>query len=265
MVMRTETPSDPPRRFLDVPPHRLAYTDEGSGVPVVAVPGLPGGVRDFRWLAPALGDGVRFLRIELPGYGESHRTGYDGMSIPERAAVVRRFMEALELPPAILLGHSSGATLVAHLARHHAGRVRAAALVSPPGPMPHYPVSAYRALVRVFRLRIGRALMRPALRTLFRATGFPAYLTDDERMYTALDAAAKDFALYAGDVAAMACPTLVAWARDDRLIPVRNYEALEALAPPGQRLRFDDGGHNIQKTRAVEIARAVLDLISCSS
>ncbi len=259
--MRTETPSDPTRIFMDIGPHRLAYTDEGNGVPIVAIPGLPGGVRDFRWLAPALGDGVRFLRIELPGYGESPRTGYLGMSIPERAEIALRFIEALDLPPAILLGHSSGATLVAHLGRHHPERVKAAALVAPPGPMAHYPVGAYRALVRVFQFGIGRAVMRPALRTLFRAGGFPAYLSDAERMYTALDAAAKDFDLYGSDVAAMTCPTLVAWARDDRLIPVKTYEALDALAPPGPRLRFDDGGHNIQKTRAVEIAAGLEELL----
>jgi pimeloyl-ACP methyl ester carboxylesterase len=259
--MRHKTPSDPPRRFLDVGPQRLAYTDEGSGVPIVAIPGLPGGVRDFRWLAPLLGDGVRFLRLELPGYGASPRTGYAGMTIPERAEVVRGFIEAMALPPAILLGHSSGATVVAHLALHHPAQVSAAAFIAPPGPMAHYPVGAYRALVRVFLSRVGRALMRPALRALFRIGGFPGYLTDRERMYTALDAAAKDFDLYREDVRAMTCPTLVAWARDDRLIPVPTYEALDALAPPGPRLHFEDGGHNIQKTRAVEIARALKELL----
>ncbi|MFH1529442.1 MAG: alpha/beta hydrolase [Pseudomonadota bacterium] len=257
--MHPDAPSDPPRRFLSTGTWRLAYTDEGSGSEtIVAVPGLPGSVRDFRWLAAALGEGVRFVRIELPGYGESPRTGHLGMTIPERTEIIRTFIEALHLAPATLIGHSSGATLVTHLAHHHPALVKRCVLVSPPGPHPHYPMGAYRVLVRLFRSRIGRAAMRPALRAVFRAFVFPDYLTDRERMYTTLDAAAKDFSLYRDDLGAMTQPTTLAWARDDRLIPVASYEALEAIAPPGTRLHFEDGGHNIQKTRAVELARSIL-------
>lgn len=115
------------------------------------------------------------------------------MSIPERAEAVAGLLGALDLPPATLVGHSSGAMLAAHLANHHPYLVRRCALVSPPGPMPHYPVGLYRAIAQVFRLRAGRAVMRPVLRGLFKAAGFPAYVTDDERLHTTVDAAAQDF------------------------------------------------------------------------
>ena len=261
--MKPDTPSDPPRRFLNIGPSRVAYTDEGSGPgTIVAVPGLPGSVRDFRWLAAAFGDRVRFLRLDLPGYGESDRVGYTGMTIPQRAEIVEDLIDSLGLGPVALLGHSSGASVAAHLARRRPESVSTCILVAPSGPTQPYPVALYSGLARLLATRPGRAVMGPVLEVLFRAIGFPGYLTANERMYSSLDAATKDFTLYRRDIVEMTQPTLIAWARDDPMIPVSRYEALEAMASPGPRLHFDDGGHSIQKTHATELADAILNHIT---
>ena len=76
-------PSDPPAQFVN---DSLAYTDEGSGEPaIVAIPGLPGSGRDFRWLAPLLADRFRVIRIDPPGYGASPRST---VSVPRRPVVM---------------------------------------------------------------------------------------------------------------------------------------------------------------------------------
>lgn len=260
--MRPETPHDPPRQFITHDGERLAYSDEGdlSAAPertVVAVPGLPGSVRDFRWLAPALPSNIRLIRIEPSGFGQSTRRGYVGRRVSERAAAVLAVMDALSLSRAHLLSHSAGALVIAHLASHHQDRAQSCALVASPGPSAHYPIQVYRQLARFFRSPWTRPAMHWSQRLLYRAIGFSSALTDQERMYTTLDAAAHDFPAYVADLQSMRQPVLMAWARDDRLIPPHLSEALAPLCPQGPRLCFEVGGHNIQKTCAVEIADAL--------
>ena len=49
---------------------RLAYTDAGEGLPVIALSGLTRNHRDFDFLAPHLRD-VRLIRMDYRGRGDS--------------------------------------------------------------------------------------------------------------------------------------------------------------------------------------------------
>lgn len=237
---------------------RIAYTREGGGShTIIAVPGLPGSVRDFRWLAPALHGRFELIRIELPGYGQSSRAGYRGMTIEERADCIVLLAKELGLERVTLLSHSAGGTLIAEVARRHPDLTRQCVFIASNGPVPHYPVRVYRALSNVFALGVGRRLMRPILRRGYRMAGFPGHLSDDERLFTTLDAAMASFDLHAENVRNIECPCMTAWAEDDHLIPAPIFEALDDALPQGPRLRFSEGGHNIQKTQAVEIANAI--------
>ena len=270
--MRPEQPSDPTRHHVRrANQMKLAYTEEGEGegaTTLVAIPGLPGTSRDFRWIAPALVDGVkgnrkggRLLRLDLPGYGESERRGYRAMTIEERADAVLEFLDLRGLEQVVLVGHSSGCTVAAQLAVTHPERVSHVVFIAPPGPMAHYAVDAYKWLNLLLLAAPTRALMKPVLSYIFMRTGFPSYLSDDERIYSSLDAGAKNFETHAHNLEQMTQPTLVAWAKDDRVIPPKFIEPLVARVPKGPRLCFDEGGHNIQKTQAVEIAQAVLGML----
>jgi haloalkane dehalogenase len=68
-----ELTSDPPPEVLQLPEGPLAYIDEGprEGRALIAVHGIPGSARDFRYLAPQLSSRVRFVRFDMPGFGGS--------------------------------------------------------------------------------------------------------------------------------------------------------------------------------------------------
>jgi hypothetical protein len=55
----------------------------------------------------------------------------------------------------------------------------------------------------------------------------------------------------------VAGPLIQMRVQDDRVVEPRVSEAIIEIAPAGPRLHFDKGGHNIQKTRAVEIAETL--------
>jgi pyruvate dehydrogenase E2 component (dihydrolipoamide acetyltransferase) len=234
---------------------KVCYTVEGDGkTPLLALPGLPGSVRDFRWLAPALSNDFCFYRLEPPGYGESERIGAEPMSVAERGDVVRAMMDHVGLDRCHLVGHSAGSIVAAEVANRWEERVISCVFLASPGPTAHYPVKLYRTIMKVAQSAAGRAVLRPVLRFLYARLGFPSYLSDDERLFTTIDASVQDFDRHRGNLASMRQPALVFWAADDPLIPASISELVAPLIRNAEEIRFDTGGHNIQKTRAVEIA-----------
>lgn len=255
----TQEPSDPAIQFVD---GALAYSDEGQGeTTIVAIPGLPGSGRDFRWLAPALSDRFRVIRVDPPGYGSSPRGHWAGMTTAERAASVRRVIDHLGLSAVVPIGHSAGGAVVAHMARHEPGLVTAAVMISSTGATAHFARTPMQLLAQPLRLALVRHLLAPGIRRLYSVQGFPRYLTDDERAFALLDAAAFDFSAHRANLARMRAPTMVAYATDDPVISVDTFQALAQIVPDGPRLAFANGAHNVQKTHALEIAEAITKFV----
>jgi len=130
-------------------------------------------------------------------------------------------------------------------------------MISSTGPTAHLARAPMQLLAQPLRLAPVRMLLAPAIRRLYSMQGFPRYLTDDERAFALLDAAAFDFGQHRANLADMQAPTMVVWATDDPVIPTGTFRALADAVPAGPRLEFPDGGHNVQKTHAVQIADAI--------
>ncbi len=240
----------------------IAICDDGEGPTVLLIHGVPGSARDFRWLVPMIAPTLRCVRIDLPGYGASPRETVASAAVSERVASCRAVLDALQIERAVVIGHSMGGPTAVELALHHADRVRALVLIASPGRVPHRMFRRFRParLQRILTIPGARHLLMPALRSGFKRAGFSASLTDATLLYATADAAALDFDRHAAHLAELAkrdLPSLVAWATDDRLIETAILDELAELVPTGPRLRFDSGGHNIQKTRATEIGEAL--------
>ncbi len=64
---------------------RLAYRDEGAGLPVLCLAGLTRSSTDFDFLVPHL-DGVRLIRADYRGRGGSDWTGAETYTHPAQGA-----------------------------------------------------------------------------------------------------------------------------------------------------------------------------------
>ncbi|NOY28055.1 MAG: alpha/beta hydrolase [Oligoflexia bacterium] len=256
------TPSDPPRQLLTLPNGMVAYIDEGSGPTVLAVHGLPGSARDFRWLAPALCSDdaapARLVRVDLPGFGETSVATEPDPSPQGRARVVLALCAALGLERPVLLGHSMGGIVATAAAALNPAAFSGLALVSSPGLRPHaslreLPVAQVRWLVKhPWLLR----RLRPLTRRVFAQAGFVGY-PDQALERTLACVGATSITQHARRVHALALPTLVAWCEDDPMVDPDILAELANACPPGPRLRFATGGHNPQKTHAQELAQAL--------
>ncbi|MDO5603899.1 MAG: alpha/beta hydrolase [Paracoccus sp. (in: a-proteobacteria)] len=102
---------------------RLAYQDEGSGLPLLALAGLTRDGRDFTYLARRLPGDVRLIRLDSRGRGGSDWTGPDSYTVGQEATDALALLDHLELPRAAIIGSSRGGLLAMAMAAMAPGRV----------------------------------------------------------------------------------------------------------------------------------------------
>lgn len=101
---------------------QLAYTDEGEGLPVIALSGLTRTGRDFDFIAPHLKD-VRLIRPDYRGRGQSDWAGWETYIVPQEAGDVLHLMDELGLERAAFLGTSRGGLISMAIAAGQPERV----------------------------------------------------------------------------------------------------------------------------------------------
>ena len=63
----------------------LAYRDEGAGLPLLCLPGLTRTMADFDYMIPHLPAGIRLIRMDYRGRGDSQWTGAATYTVPQEA------------------------------------------------------------------------------------------------------------------------------------------------------------------------------------
>jgi len=104
-----------PRFFTAEDGLRLAYRDEGEGVPLIALAGLTRNADDFDFVAPHL-SGVRLIRPDYRGRGRSQWGDPASYTIEQEARDVLALMDHLGLERAAILGTSRGGLIAMLLA-----------------------------------------------------------------------------------------------------------------------------------------------------
>jgi len=253
-------PVDPPVREVRVGGGAVTYTDEGEGPVLVLVHGLPGSVRDFRYLSPCVPE-CRRIRVDMPGFGGTTRRGRRAWTVEERADLLLAFLQEIGVDRAVLAGHSMGGPVVAEAARRAPERVSGVALLASPGLRPHrmFVRSKVHTVAWVLGLPGASFLLGGALRRVFISMGFPSSMTVSSVTSSLFDGATVSFEENGDRMAALSVPTLVAWAEDDALVQAEISRELEQVVPEGPRLRWSTGGHNLQKTHAAELGAALAE------
>ncbi len=105
------------QRFTTSDGLSLAYTDEGSGLPLLCIPGLTRNGADFDELAAALGGRYRLIRLTLRGRGLSDRDPNPlNYNVGTEARDVVEFLDFLGLAKVTVVGTSRGGLIAMVLA-----------------------------------------------------------------------------------------------------------------------------------------------------
>ncbi len=116
---------------------RLAYRDEGTGLPLLCLCGLTRSMADFDYVLPALA-GCRVIRMDYRGRGDSDRTGPATYTVPHEAQDALALLDHLGVAQAAVLGTSRGGLIGMFLAAVAKGRLLGLGL-NDVGPVIHRP------------------------------------------------------------------------------------------------------------------------------
>lgn len=128
-VMPVQAP--PPLRRTRLPHGELAWREAGQGPALVLLHGIGSGSGSWVGQFEGLAGRWRVLAWDAPGYGDSAPLTLERPLADDYAEALAAWLDAADVGPAVVLGHSLGALVAAAWARRSPSRVRALVLASP--------------------------------------------------------------------------------------------------------------------------------------
>lgn len=254
------------QRWVKVDGQRVNVIEMGEGHPIVFVHGLSGSWPNWLEQLPVFARNNRVIALDLPGFGHSPMPR-EQITIAGYARVLDGLLEALEVDAATLVGNSMGGFISAELAIAYPQRVERLVLVSAAGISTYQRPEVMRAvpfLSRAERIVAAYAawfasksdtvarrrglrnatlgmvvrhpgrLPGPLAAEQLRGAGKPGFL---QALNALLDYPIRE------RLPEIACPTLIVWGDEDRLISVRDADVFEQMIPNSRKVLFHGTGH----------------------
>jgi pimeloyl-ACP methyl ester carboxylesterase len=238
----------------------------GAGSPIVFVHGLSGSWPNWLEQLPVLARHHRVLALDLPGFGHSPMPT-ETITISGYARLLDGLLSKLGVDAAALVGNSMGGFVSAELSIAYPQRVERLVLVSAAGISSYQDRRGMRAastLTRVERIvaactawvasKSDAVARRPGLRNAtlglvvrhpsrlpaalaaeqIRGSGKPGFL---QGLRANIEYPLRE------RLPEIACPTLIVWGDEDRVISVRDADVFEQLIPDSRKVVFRKTGH----------------------
>lgn len=266
------------QRWVSVHGQPVNTIDLGDGPPLVFVHGLSGSWPNWLEQLPVFANRSselgqhRVIAMDLPGFGHSPMPR-ERITISGYARLLDGLLEELGIGAAAVVGNSMGGFVSAELAIAFPERVERLVLVSPAGLSTYHHPRGTRALPALHRserivaaytawlasksdMVTKRAFLRNA--TLGLVTRHPASLPAALAAEQLRGAGKPGFiqALEANldydfrdRLPEIACPTLIVWGDEDRVITVRDAAVYAELIPGSRKVVYEDTGHMAQIER----------------
>jgi non-heme chloroperoxidase len=234
---------------------RLPYVEQGDplGVPVLLLHGITDSWHSFERVLPHLPLSIRAFALSQRGHGDADRptTGY---SPRDFAADLAAFMQALDIGPAVIAGHSMGASIAQRFAIDHPGRTLGLVLVGSLVTWRGHPdfVELWNSVVSTLTDPIDPGFVREFQESTLARPVPPEFLETVVRESLKLPARVWRAVLLEGlleadfsrELANIQAPTLIFWGDQDAL--TRNgQEALTAAIAGSRLVTYAGAGHGL--------------------
>jgi pimeloyl-ACP methyl ester carboxylesterase len=264
------------QRWLRVEGTTVNAIELGEGPPLLFVHGLSGCWQNWLENIPHFARTYRVIALDLPGFGASE-VPREEISIAGYGRCLDQVCDQLGIDAALVVGNSMGGHIATELAISFPQRVERLVLVSAAGITTEHvqrdgvmvggrivaalatrSVARHDALARrpgLRRLALSYVTRHPdrlsagLAREMMRGAGKPGFMA-------ALEAVIS-YRL-SERLPQIACPTLIVWGEDDRVIPVRDAARFEQLIPDARAVVLPDTGHMAMLERP-EHFNALLD------
>jgi pimeloyl-ACP methyl ester carboxylesterase len=253
------------QRWVTVAGRQVNVIELGSGPPIVFIHGLSGSWQNWLEQLPVFAREHHVITFDLPGFGASEMPAQK-ITISGYGRFVDALLDELEVGSAAIVGNSMGGFIGMELAIRFPERAERLVLVSAAGLSIEY-LRNERALAVLGTLenrlaaysgwlasRSDALARRPGARRLIfgivahrpdrlpgplvaeqvRGSGKPGFLP-------ALDAL-TDYPIR-DRLGEIACPTLIVWGSEDKLVPARDADEFARLIPNSRKVVWPETGH----------------------
>ena len=279
---RAASDAAPSERFVQDGAIRWHVTMMGRGPVALLVHGTGASSHSFHALMRRLAERFTLVAPDLPGHARTRVPRWFSPSLPDTALALGRLMDALELRPTLVVGHSAGAALVARMTLDR--------LVEP-----ELVVGLAPALVPLRGL--ARAVLHPAAGLLARSIG-PSVIAAGASLGRPVAAVLRSTGSVldgegvesyrrlverpehvAGVLTMMArwdldplydalprlhAPCLLLAGRSDRAVPVAQLRAVSARLPHATLVVVERAGDLLHEERPHEVSRLLLEHVDRS-
>jgi pimeloyl-ACP methyl ester carboxylesterase len=247
----------------------IFYREEGSGTPVILLHGLGGD--GSRW-GPNIRPLAADFRVIVPdqiGFGQSDKplaNYHHGML----AEFLARFMKAIEVPKASVVGSSMGAWVAIYFAVHYPQLLDRLVLVD--GGSYRSPLATKDPYLRRIQNGVTTEETREFFERMFTDKRFLTERVIEEGLIMRLrsaytigrmqEAAENGLGSVTEEQArSIQAPTLIVWGKYDRIVDPSVADRLHATIPGSRKVIIDDAGHLPQIEQFAEFNQIVRDFL----
>lgn len=258
------------QRVTELGDRFVSYVDEGDGEPIILLHGIPTWGYLWAGILPALSRAHRVLIPDLPGFGYSDKSDRFDRGIDRQAECIDKWMQALGLPNASIVGHDIGGGVALRLATLFPQRVLRLCVMNTVC-YDSWPIEAmlqlgHPAAWRIMSAATLTALLRRALKqgcestppSTFLGGLLAPYTTEIGKLSLIRNAAALNTNLTMEIIpwlSSIHLPTLILWGEKD-VFQVTKYADRLALDIAGSRLiRIRHARHFVMVDQPEAVAR----------
>jgi pimeloyl-ACP methyl ester carboxylesterase len=263
----------------------LAWTELGSGPPLVLLHGLGDSHRTWRRVASKLAERFRVLLLDLPGHGLSDRPDAP-YTLDWYASMVLGWLDAIGVGTTSVVGHSYGGGVAQWMVLAQRSRIERVALVAPGGLGRTVNFGLRVALFPVLGRLLTQPLMHPGTHVLMRiGIGGPARIEPEEIALNARRNAAPGTGrafhrTVAGcmDLSGQRVqawerihevdslpPLALFWGERDRILPVGHAYAAEKRIGGARLYTYPRAGHFVHIEASESFTEDVLPFLSAAN
>ena len=266
----------PNSKFINWNGTEIHYTESGSGFPILMIHGFGGSNRDFILLDSMVHDKYRVIRVDLPGFGLSDfpkQTEENPDYIKVYDDYFTFLLDTLHLDYCYVMGNSLGGLMSWNLAVKHPSVVKKLILFNSAG----YDMAEVikSANAKVFKYGIVQLLLQKGIPKFFTKRGMQrvfynkSLLTVDREqrindfwnrkgnMQQILNMASSDKFLDQNLIKQIACPTLIVWGKQDKVVHPKYAERFHSDIMKSRVIMYDSCGHVPMLERPKDVARDV--------
>jgi pimeloyl-ACP methyl ester carboxylesterase len=148
-------------QFITIGEENIRYVQKGEGQDILLIHGTPGSIEDWQPIIDSLSTTHKVTAFDRPGNGFSTANNYD-YTIKANVNMVNQLINKLALDSVVVVGHSYGGSIVAHMATTENDKVRSYIIVASPlyefNPEMLYKLSTTPIIGKGFTTLIGKTV-----------------------------------------------------------------------------------------------------------